>query len=314
MPPRTVRRMRSAPRSRVLIRVALSNERMPFASGSPWHDWQCSVKHGRGAALLPAAAGLAERVEAGLIGGAHVQHAGGRIGGAASPIRSAELAGNRDLVAAERQRREESLVARFENDLAEALPLRGVHVGVDVVRAEAQARERRRLGGKRLRGPRLLAGHIALGNRPLFDGPERLAGHAVEDVEQSELGGLRDDVDHLAVVLDGEELGRGGGVVVPEIVMDELVMPEALAGAEVEREDAVAEEIGAFAVAAVHVVSGRAEREIADAALLIDRDFAPGIDAADVRPGVLAATCRSRARRGAGWCGRSRASLPVTTS
>ena len=83
------------------------------------------------------------------------------------------------------------------------------------------------------------------GHGPLFDGPERLAGDAVEDIQEAELGGLRDHVHRLAVVAYGEQLGAGGEVVIPEIVVDGLKMPEAFAGARIEREKAVAEEIGA---------------------------------------------------------------------
>ena len=97
-------------------------------------------------------------------------------------------------------------------------------------------------------------GHVALRHGPLLDRPQRLAGHAIEDLEESLLAGLRDDVDLLAVVADGEELGRGREVVVPEVVVHHLEMPEPLAGAGIEREQAIAEEIGAFAVGAVKIV------------------------------------------------------------
>src|SRR5262249_31403244 len=67
----------------------------------------------------------------------------------------------------------------------------------------------------------------------------------------------------------------------------ELEVPQALAGAQVEREQRIAEESLAFAIGAVEIVGRRAEREVADAALFVDRDFAPRVHAADVRPRIL---------------------------
>src|ERR1051326_1179103 len=64
-------------------------------------------------------------------------------------------------------------------------------------------------------------------------------------------------------------------------------MPEAFAGAEIERQNAIAVQTRALAVAAIHIVSRRTQREIADSALFVDGDFAPGVDTADVRPGIL---------------------------
>ena len=184
-------------------------------------------------------------------------------------------------------RREQPLVARVHQNLAQARLLGIVDVRVDVGHGELLARERRRLGRERLRRPGLLARHVALRHRPLLDRPERLAGHAIEHVEEAGLGRLRDDVDALAVVLHGEQLRAGDEVVVPEVVMDGLEVPQALAGARVEREQAVAEQVRADAVGAVEIVGRRAGREVGDAALLVDGDLAPGVGAADVLPGVL---------------------------
>ena len=56
-------------------------------------------------------------------------------------------------------------------------------------------RERRGNGRKRLRRPRLLARHVALRHRALFDGPQRLAGDAIEHEQETLFGRLRDGVD-----------------------------------------------------------------------------------------------------------------------
>jgi hypothetical protein len=56
--------------------------------------------------------------------------------------------------------------------------------------------------------------------------------------------------------------------------MDHLEVPEALAAARIEREQAVAEQIRTVTIAAVEVVARRAGRYIDDAELGVDRGFA----------------------------------------
>ena len=142
-------------------------------------------------------------------------------------------------------------------------------------------------GRERLRRPGLLARHGALLDRPLLDRPQRLAGDAIEHEQEAVLGGQRHGVDRLAVVLDGDQLRRRGEVVVPQVVVHDLEVPHALAGARVERDQRVRVEVAADAIGAVVVVGRRAGREVGDAAARVDRDLAPGVGAADVLPGVL---------------------------
>ena len=89
-----------------------------------------------------------------------------------------------------------------------------------------------------------------------------------------------------------EQLRRGRQVIVPQVVVYSLEVPEPLAGACVECEQRIAEQVRAVAVSAVEIVSRRAEREVRDAPFLIQRDLAPGVHPADVfprvrRPGVV---------------------------
>ena len=63
---------------------------------------------------------------------------------------------------------------------------------------------RRRLGRERLRRRRLLAGDVGLRHRTLLDRPHRLAGNAVEDVEERLLARHRHGLDRLAVDVDVE--------------------------------------------------------------------------------------------------------------
>src|SRR5262245_48420834 len=75
--------------------------------------------------------------------------------------------------------------------------------------------------------------------------------------------------------------------------MHQLVMPDAFAGARVERHDRVAEEIVARTIAAVEIEARAAEADERDAALLVDRELAPVVNAAGIPvrvgwPGVVA--------------------------
>ena len=95
------------------------------------------------------------------------------------------------------------------------------------------------------------------------------------------------------------KLRRRDVVVVPEVVMHRLEMPEPLAGARVERDQAIAEEIRARPVCAVEIVGRRTGRHVDDPALLVDGELAPAVRAADVlvrvlRPCVVAVLARSR--------------------
>ena len=185
--------------------------------------------------------------------------------------------------------------------LAEGLALLGRDVveRVDVVFGEVQLAERRHHGGERLRRPALLARHPADRHRPFFDRPDRLTGDPVEHVEEAGLAGQRHHVAARAVLHDGRQLRGGAGVEVPQVVVHELEVPDPLAGAGVERQEARAVQVRARAIGAVVVVGRRPGREIGDAAGDVHRQLAPGVDRADVlvgvgRPGVVAELARLR--------------------
>jgi len=69
--------------------------------------------------------------------------------------------------------------------------------------------------------------------------------------------------------------------------VDHLEVPEALAGAGVESEEAITEKTDAGTVGTVEIIGWGAEGKVGDAALFIDGDFAPGVDAAEEFPGVF---------------------------
>ena len=173
------------------------------------------------------------------------------------PTRRGTGCGDRTMA----RRREHAVVRGVAHRLLQAFSCSsGLTNGLTSSRRERLTRERRRLGREGLRGRRDFAGHLALRHGPLLDRPQRLAGQALEHVEESGLAGLRHDVDGAPVVADGQQLGRGREVVVPEIVVDGLEVPEPLARSRVEREQAVAEQVVAGAIAAVEIVRGRAGR------------------------------------------------------
>ena len=103
---------------------------------------------------------------------------------------------------------------------------------------------------------------------------------AVEDVEEALLRGLHQGGDGAAVLLDVDEGGGGVGVVVPEVVVDELAGPDEGAGVGVEggdggddgkvRGNGALEEVGA----------GRGDRNVEEAALGIDRHGGPDVGGA----------------------------------
>ena len=95
-------------------------------------------------------------------------------------------------------------------------------------------------------GQVFFSGHIGSRHRALFNRPQRLAGFAIEHPHEPSLPDLRDHVDLLAVVTDGQQFWRGGVVVIPNVVVDHLEVPDAFSGAGIEREQAVAKKIGAF--------------------------------------------------------------------
>ena len=120
----------------------------------------------------------------------------------------------------------------------------------------------------------------------VFDGEERGARGAVEEVEVALLGGLGDGGDLFSVALDGDEGGGRGEVAVPDVVMDALEVPEALAGGGVEGEEGVGVEIVAEAGCAVEVGYRGAGGDVDDAAVGVDGHAGPVVGCAGGLPGV----------------------------
>ena len=154
-------------------------------------------------------------------------------------------------------RREQSFVDGRPHHLGPLLTLGVVReIRADVGYRERLPAEGRNDGGEGLGWPRLLAWNVGLRHLSFFDRPQRLARHAVEDVEETRLPSHRDGVHALAVAAHLDQLRRSGVVVIPEVVMDDLIVPEPLASPRVQREQTIAEQVAPNAIGAIEVVGG----------------------------------------------------------
>ena len=87
-----------------------------------------------------------------------------------------------------------------------------------------------------------------------------------------------------------DEHGRAGKVPVPDVVMDDLEVPQPVAGVDVHGDDGVREEVVAVPVAAVVVVGRHLGRQVDDAELEIRADLPPDSGVAGVAPRVVQPT------------------------
>ena len=125
------------------------------------------------------------------------------------------------------------------------------------------------------------------GNGPLFDRPDGPAGGAIEDERERLLRELHDRLDRLSVDADVGEDRRGRQVVVPQVVVDDLIVPDPFAGRAPDAHERVGEDVVAKPVPAVHVAGRRRQRQVGEPLLLVGADERPQIGVAAVRPGVV---------------------------
>ena len=203
----------------------------------------------------------------------------------ATPVGAAEDPGVGDR-AAERRRGVEPSHPVLADDLERLFPQFGGEVD-HVVLGEGLLRERRRLRGEGLSLGGPFAGDVARRDRAVLDGPDRLAGHPVEDVDEAGLRGGGDRVDLLAVHVDGQQGGRRRQVVVPEAVLHGLEVPDPLAGARVEADDGLREEVVAEAVSAVVVVARRADGEVDEPPFGVEGHRRPDVRVPHPVPGAV---------------------------
>src|SRR5260370_36845180 len=83
-----------------------------------------------------------------------------------------------------------------------------------------------------------------------------------------------------------EQLRRYREIVVPQIVMDGLEVPQALARARIQRQQRIAKQVVPFAVASVEIVARGPQREICDTPFLVNRLLATVVKAAGRLPRI----------------------------
>ena len=154
----------------------------------------------------------------------------------------------------------------------------------EVVLGEPLLLVRRRLRRMRLRGRRDLARHRRLRHGAFLDRPHGRARRAIEHEQETVLRDLRQRFDRATVDGDVDQDGRGRQVVVEQVVVHGLEMPDALAGLRVQRDDGAAVEVVAEPVAAVHVVRDAARRHVDEAELVVGAERRPDVAGARVPP------------------------------
>src|SRR5579863_82446 len=122
----------------------------------------------------------------------------------------------------------------------------GSNVG-DLLQGHALPGIRRWFHRKWLCGPGLLAGNGACRRLPLLDGEERFAGETIEDEGEPLLGYLSHSRDGLPIPMKRHQIRLSRQVIVPDIMMNDLVVPDELSGCRVEGNQAITEEIFPFA-------------------------------------------------------------------
>ena len=101
---------------------------------------------------------------------------------------------------------------------------------------------RRRLGGEGLRWRIPLARHVARLHLTLLDRPDRLAVRAIEHIEEGLFGRLCQGLHDTSLYRDVAKDRCARDVVVPQTVMDELVVPPAFTRLDIERDEGFAEQ------------------------------------------------------------------------
>ena len=136
-----------------------------------------------------------------------------------------------------------------------------------------------RLYRNRLRRPRLFARHRGSRHRDFVHRKQRLAGLSIQHERESHLRELNDGVPRCRARRERDENRRSRIVVVPDIVVDGLVVPLQCASGSIECKDAVGVEVRSLAEPSVEVIGRRAGCGEHPPSLFVYRDAAPRVGA-----------------------------------
>src|SRR5262245_61123387 len=135
--------------------------------------------------------------------------------------------------------------------------------------------ERRWFSWERLRRRRPLVFGIRLRHRAFFKRPYGLARHAIQHVSERLLRQLHKSLYRLSVDIEIDEDRMRRHVEVPNIVMDELVVPNHLSGSDIQADEAVSKEIAAWARSAIRIVCSGLDVQVDVTELHVDREGSP---------------------------------------
>ncbi len=155
-----------------------------------------------------------------------------------------------------------------------------------IVGRDALAIERRWLGRKRLRRRCALARSRGLWYRTLFDRPDRFARHPIEHEREGLLRQLDHGLDWRTIHGDVGEDGSGRQVIVPQAMVNELVVPDTLTCFSVHADQALSVQSVAEPMPVVHVARRAAQRKIDVPQLFVGADHRPQVGVAAVLPRI----------------------------
>ena len=202
-----------------------------------------------------------------------------RVDGGTAPVCTAVVTGQFDR-APDARRSEQAFIAGVAQPLARGFLLLGSQQWIDVLFRKGLTRKRTRPCREGLGRRAIFAGHVRLWHGPLLDGPQGVSRFAIEHKQETMFRRLRHDIDVLTVMAHGQEFRRRRQIVIPEIVVYGLEMPQPVARIRIERHETVPKEIVPFAVPPVEVVSRGSERNEDDAVVLVHGELTPVMDAA----------------------------------
>src|SRR5262249_48328254 len=117
--------------------------------------------------------------------------------------------------------------------------------------------------------------------------PNRITGHAIERVEQSLLRGLCNRFDGASIDRDIDQHWSAWYVEVPDAVMDQLIMPFALAGFQIDGHEGLSKQSIAGSMAPVDIAGRQLDRQIRQAEFFVHADLSPHPSIADVVGGII---------------------------